>query len=158
NLSAFEVFFDERRPFFTEGSQLLRGNGPSYFYSRRIGARPSCNASGDFVDCPQNATIVRAAMITGRLASGTSLGVLTAVPRRVRGGRLAPLHAPGRRLGGDQPRAALPGALSPAAGRAPHRLRPLANHLHWIYGVDVVEKDQGQLAERPPVRQAAPRV
>ena len=82
NLSAFEVFFDERRPFFTEGNQLLRGNGPSYFYSRRIGARPSCNASGDFVDCPQNATILGAAKITGRLASGTSLGVLTAVTGR----------------------------------------------------------------------------
>src|SRR5206468_956415 len=54
----------------------------SYFYSRRIGARPSCNASGDFVDCPQNATILGAAKITGRLASGTSLGVLTAVTGR----------------------------------------------------------------------------
>lgn len=82
NLSAFEVFFDEKRPFFTEGSQLLRGNGPSYFYSRRIGARPPCNASGDFVDCPQNATILGAAKITGRLASGMSLGVLTAVTAR----------------------------------------------------------------------------
>jgi len=39
NLSAFEVFFDEKRPFFTEGSRLLQGNGPSYFYSRRIGGR-----------------------------------------------------------------------------------------------------------------------
>src|SRR5881296_910160 len=82
NLSAFEVFFDERRPFSTEGNQLLRGNGPSYFYSREIGARPSCNASGDFVDCPHNATILGAAKVTGRLASGTSLGVLTAVTGR----------------------------------------------------------------------------
>ena len=82
NLSAFEVFFDEKRPFFIEGSQLLRGNGPSYFYSRRIGARPPCNASGDFVDCPQNATILGAAKVTGRLATGMSLGVLTAVTAR----------------------------------------------------------------------------
>jgi len=82
NLSAFEVFFDEKRPFFTEGNQLLRGSGPSYFYSRRIGARPACNATGDFVDCPHNATILGAAKITGRLASGTSLGVLTAVTAR----------------------------------------------------------------------------
>src|SRR5438045_8376717 len=73
NLSAFEVFFYEERPFFTEGSQLLRGNGPSYFYSRRIGARPSCRASGDFVDCPQNATILRAAKATCQLATGISL-------------------------------------------------------------------------------------
>ena len=82
NLSAFEVFFDEKRPFFTEGSQLLRGNGPSYFYSRRIGARPGCNASGDFLDCPQNATILGAAKVTGRLATGMSLGALTAVTSR----------------------------------------------------------------------------
>ena len=82
NLSGFEQFFDERRPFFTEGSQLLRGNGPSYFYSRRIGARPSCNAGGDFVDCPQNATILGAAKVTGRLAGGMSLGALAAVTSR----------------------------------------------------------------------------
>jgi len=82
NLSAFEVFFDEKRPFFTEGSQLLRGTGPSYFYSRRIGARPGCSASGDFVDCPQNATILGAAKVTGRLATGMSLGALAAVTSR----------------------------------------------------------------------------
>src|SRR3989442_1848501 len=82
NLSAFEVFFDERRPFFTEGNQLLRGNGPSYFYSRRIGARPGCNASGDFLDCPPNATILGASKVTGRLATGMSLGALAAVTSR----------------------------------------------------------------------------
>ena len=37
---AFEIFFAERRPFFTEAGQLLAGNGPAYFYSRRIGAAP----------------------------------------------------------------------------------------------------------------------
>src|SRR5712691_5045120 len=82
NLSAFEVFFDERRPFFTEGSQLLRGNGPSYFYSRRIGAPPRGEAAGDFVDYPHNSTIVGAAKLTGRLATGLSLGALTAVTGR----------------------------------------------------------------------------
>ena len=82
NLSAFEVFFDERRPFFTEGSRLLRGNGPSYFYSRRIGASPTCNIGADFVQCPNNATILGAAKITGRLATGMSLGALGAVTGR----------------------------------------------------------------------------
>jgi hypothetical protein len=82
NLSAFEVFFDERRPFFTEGGQLLRGNGPSHFYSRRIGAAPACAASGDYVDCAQNATILGAAKVTGRLASGMSVGGLAAVTAR----------------------------------------------------------------------------
>src|SRR5688572_4402603 len=82
NLSAFEVFFDEKRPFFTEGAQLLRGNGPSYFYSRRIGASPACAAGGDFVECPQNASILGAAKVTGRLANGMSLGGLAAITGR----------------------------------------------------------------------------
>ena len=82
NLSAFEVFFDEKRPFFTEGAQLLRGNGPSYFYSRRIGGPPRGPVSGDFVDYPRNSTILGAAKLTGRLASGMSLGALAAVTAR----------------------------------------------------------------------------
>ena len=41
NLSAFETFFDERRPFFIEGSDLLTGSVDNYFYSRRIGAAPA---------------------------------------------------------------------------------------------------------------------
>lgn len=78
NLSAVEVFFDERRPFFTEGAQLLRGNGAGYYYSRRIGAPPRGDADGDYVDVPQAATILGAAKVTGRLQSGTSIGVLAA--------------------------------------------------------------------------------
>lgn len=78
NLSAFETFFDERRPFFTEGAQLLRGGGQNYFYSRRIGQSPRGNAVGDFVDRPSNATILGAAKVTGRRASGLSIGALTA--------------------------------------------------------------------------------
>jgi hypothetical protein len=84
NLSAVETVFSERRPFFTEGANLLRGNGANYFYSRRIGAAPRGSASGDYVDRPQAATIIGAAKITGRLASGTSIGVLTAVTDRER--------------------------------------------------------------------------
>lgn len=79
NLSAFETFFGERRPFFTEGAQLLRGNGPNYFYSRRVGQAPRGSASGDFVDRPGNATILGAGKVSGRLRSGTSLAFLTAV-------------------------------------------------------------------------------
>ncbi len=78
NLSAFETFFQERRPFFVEGNQLLRGVG-NYFYSRRIGASPRGPANGDYVDYPSATTIVGAAKLTGRLASGTSIGALGAV-------------------------------------------------------------------------------
>ena len=79
NLSAFETFFDERRPFFVEGANLLGGNVEDYFYSRRIGAPPQGRASGAFVAFPPTTTILGAAKLTGRLASGTSLGMLSAV-------------------------------------------------------------------------------
>ena len=82
NLSAFETFFGERRPFFTEGSQLLRGDGPGYFYSRRIGAAPRGDADGDFVDRPRSTTILGATKLSGRLASGLSVGGLAAVTAR----------------------------------------------------------------------------
>ncbi len=75
NLSAFESFFRERRPFFSEGSDLLSG---SHFYSRRIGTAPRGRASGDFVDTPDNTTILGAAKLSGRLASGFSIAALGA--------------------------------------------------------------------------------
>ena len=79
NLSGFETFFDERRPFFTEGSEMVRGNGAQYFYPRRIGAPPHGSATGDFVDMPRNSTILGAAKLTGRLPSRLSIGAITAV-------------------------------------------------------------------------------
>jgi hypothetical protein len=79
NLSAFETFFDERRPFFTEGSEMVRGNGAQYFYPRRIGAPPRGSATGDFVDVPRSSTILGAAKLTGRLPSRLSIGAVTAV-------------------------------------------------------------------------------
>ena len=79
NLSAFETFFDEKRPFFIEGSGLLNSPFEGYFYSRRIGAAPIGPAPGDFVDYPRTSTILGAAKLTGRLPSKTSIGVLGAV-------------------------------------------------------------------------------
>ena len=88
NLTAFEQIFDERRPFFIEGNELLTGRGqsfigrPSWFYSRRIGASPRGSASGDFVDFPTNTTIAGAAKVSGRLKSGLSVGALAAITPR----------------------------------------------------------------------------
>lgn len=74
NLSAYETFFQERRPFFMEGTGLLRFpvncnavrdcGSENLFYSRRIG---------------QSSRIIGAAKLTGRLPGGLSLGVLDAV-------------------------------------------------------------------------------
>jgi hypothetical protein len=79
NLSAFETFFSERRPFFVQGANLLTGIVNNYFYSRRIGAPPSTRVPGDFVEYPGTATILGAAKLTGRMKSGTSVGMLAAV-------------------------------------------------------------------------------
>ena len=80
NLSNFETIFDERRPFFLEGTRLLSSRvRTNYFYSRRIGARPDAHASGDFVYAPRESTILGAAKLTGRLSSGLSLAFLGAV-------------------------------------------------------------------------------
>ena len=82
NLTAFESFFDEKRPFFIEGNELLTGLGPDYYYSRRVGRRPHGSPEADFVDKPDNTTILGAAKISGRLASGLSVGALASVTSR----------------------------------------------------------------------------
>jgi hypothetical protein len=102
NLTAFETFFQERRPFFVEGAQIFEFgavctnwcffSSPSVFYSRRIGRSPSLgprdpyarlgvHESRDsllFTDAPKQSTILGAAKLTGQLATGTSVGVLHA--------------------------------------------------------------------------------
>ncbi|HEX9729991.1 MAG TPA: DUF5916 domain-containing protein [Gemmatimonadales bacterium] len=99
NLSAFETFFSERRPFFVEGAGYFGFGGLncyfcsnvsslSMFYSRRIGRYPQAagNAfdAGSYADVPENTNILGAAKLTGRTASGWSVGVLDAVTRRER--------------------------------------------------------------------------
>ena len=79
NLTVFETIFPERRPFFLEGNNVLTAGTGNYYYSRRIGARPVGPASGAFVDYPSTTTILSAAKLTGRLSSGTSIGLLGAV-------------------------------------------------------------------------------
>ncbi len=88
NLSAFETFFPERRPFFTEGMDIFRfglgiGDGDlgneSLFYSRRIGRSPQGEVDGDFVDQPEATTILGAAKLSGKTAGGWSIGVLDAL-------------------------------------------------------------------------------
>jgi hypothetical protein len=79
NLSTFETIFSEKRTFFQEGYSLLQGPINNFYYSRRIGARPSANADGDYVDFPDTSTILGAAKLTGRMASGTAIGALVAM-------------------------------------------------------------------------------
>ena len=82
NLSAYETYYSERRPFFIEGSRLLTGEGPEYFYSRRIGAPPKLSPETTYSDRISNTTILGAAKISGRLRSGLSVAALTALTER----------------------------------------------------------------------------
>ncbi len=90
NLTAYETFFQERRPFFVEGSELfdygLSGGG-RLFYSRRIGREPHRGDPGgaDFTEVPEAATILAAAKVTGRTSNGFSLGALATVTARETG-------------------------------------------------------------------------
>ncbi len=91
NLSAFESFFSEKRPFFLEGSDIFEfGNTRNFnsfgrlnvFYSRRIGRNPQRSLSGDeidFVESPELTTIAAAAKVSGKTAGGWSVGLLNAV-------------------------------------------------------------------------------
>ena len=85
NLSAFETFFPEKRPFFTEDARLfdfpLSGAHRVLFHTRRIGREPAVAGpdGADFVDVPDATTILGAAKATGRTAAGTTLGLLGAV-------------------------------------------------------------------------------
>ena len=88
NLSAFETFFPERRPFFVEGSGVFRfdmdcndGSCTGLFYTRRIGRQPQLTAEvpeDGFVASPANTTIIGATKVTGRIG-GFSVGILNAL-------------------------------------------------------------------------------
>ncbi len=91
NLTAFETFFAEKRPFFIEGQDILdyklAGGDGSFsndrlFYSRRIGRAPHgypALNSGEYTKVPQNSSIAAAAKLTGKTRNGISIGILDAV-------------------------------------------------------------------------------
>ena len=85
NLTAFETFFPEKRPFFIEGSEMFRfgdDGSNSVFYSRRIGRQPSLAPPYAVRDVPTESKILGAAKLTGRTAGGWATGVIDAVTRR----------------------------------------------------------------------------
>ncbi|HEX2686559.1 MAG TPA: DUF5916 domain-containing protein [Kofleriaceae bacterium] len=87
NLSANELFFAEKRPFFLEGVDLFKlpiGNSDDsvegVFYSRRIGAPPADPGTEyTYLKAPQSTAIYGAAKLTGKTSTGWSIGVLDAV-------------------------------------------------------------------------------
>lgn len=91
NLSAYETFFREKRPFFIEGNNITNfglgiGDGDvgndNLFYSRRIGRQPQGDPElkdGWNADIPTNSTILGAAKLTGKTKDGLSLGFVEAM-------------------------------------------------------------------------------
>jgi hypothetical protein len=95
NLSAYETYYREKRPFFVEGSSIFSfGSGgptsrwgfnfsePDFFYSRRIGRQPQGWAYGEWVDKPTATDILGAAKISGKLKGNWSIGGLSAITDR----------------------------------------------------------------------------
>lgn len=89
NLTPFEVKFDEKRSFFTEGTELF--NKGDLFYSRRIGASPSFfkDLSGQLrpgeaiTRSPQESKVLNATKISGRTAKGLGVGLFNAITNRM---------------------------------------------------------------------------
>src|SRR5947208_1459285 len=90
NLSVFETFLQEKRPFFLEGtgiyqfpvnSNQVNTQGEGLFYSRRIGRAPQLGEDFGDAASPTSTTILGAAKLTGRSAGGLTVGALDAVTR-----------------------------------------------------------------------------
>jgi hypothetical protein len=91
NLTVFETFFPERRPFFIEGKNIFQfplaiGDGDfareTLFYSRRIGRHPQHEPEENddvYIKMPEYTSILGAAKISGKTAGGWSIGVLNAM-------------------------------------------------------------------------------
>jgi len=92
NLTAFETYFPEKRPFFIEGSNIYNfsltdGDGPmsqdNLFYSRRIGRTPhhepeliDDSLQTEYSDQPEFTTILGAFKLSGKTQNGWSIGVM----------------------------------------------------------------------------------
>jgi len=96
NLSDFETFYQEKRPFFIEGSSIFRfGQGgsrshwgfnwgqPQLFYSRRIGRPPQGELPDhDYAEVPESANIIGAAKLTGKVGKNWNIGTIHSVTSR----------------------------------------------------------------------------
>jgi hypothetical protein len=96
NLSAYETYFSERRPFFIEGNNITNFNmgigdgnngNDNLFYSRRIGRRPEGDINlkdGWNADVPNFTSILGAAKVTGKTSKGLSIGFIDAMTNEER--------------------------------------------------------------------------
>ena len=81
NLTAFETFYEEKRPFFVEGKNLFNYNidDINLFYSRRIGHTPSYHimpGDSQYVKSPEQTTILSAVKVSGKTSKNLSVAVM----------------------------------------------------------------------------------
>ena len=84
NLTSYETFFAEKRPFFLEGKDIFDFDisGAQLFYSRRLGQAPRYSPvlqNGERINTPIQTTILGAAKLTGKTRDGLSIGVIESV-------------------------------------------------------------------------------
>jgi hypothetical protein len=85
NFSPFEIRYDEKRQFFTEGTELFNKGG--IFYSRRIGAEPInynevynlLGPNEKVIRNPTQAKLYNATKISGRTNRNLGIGVFNAI-------------------------------------------------------------------------------
>ena len=85
NISPFETFYSERRPFFTEGTELF--NKGDIIYTRRIGGQPfnywdAVLSSQRLLKNPDRSQLINATKISGRTDKKLGIGFLNAVEAR----------------------------------------------------------------------------
>ncbi|MCB0475007.1 MAG: carbohydrate binding family 9 domain-containing protein [Flavobacteriaceae bacterium] len=89
-LDAFEIFFEEQRPFFVENKNIFNYDIDNFsadnlFYSRRIGRNPQIDpevTDNEYVKKPLNTTILGAAKFSGKTRNGWSVGMLESLTSR----------------------------------------------------------------------------
>lgn len=84
NLGPFEQYYEERRPFFTEGVDLF--GRASLFYSRRVGGEPidtdiELDSAEYIARLPERPQLVNALKVSGRDANGNGIGVFNAITK-----------------------------------------------------------------------------
>jgi hypothetical protein len=88
NLTAYETFYEEKRPFFLEGRKILTFDieeQDQLFYSRRIGQPPSLTLApgpDETVREPDNTTILGALKVSGKTNDGLSVAVLQSLTQK----------------------------------------------------------------------------
>lgn len=89
NLTAFETFYEEKRPFFLEGKNIFGFDldDATLFYSRRIGHAPSYSPNlnnNEYLNSPNNTTILSAVKISGKTSDGLAVGILQSLTAKER--------------------------------------------------------------------------